>query len=89
MYEDDDLTVKTIVEILEDLLSKMFEQRAGGRWAELSGLIKFDGVNIGRIKVEKAQPGTTVEIIDVDGRFGKQQYACRLLCDFSNKTAIS
>ena len=54
--EDNELEVGRVIEVLGRLPAKMYEQQAGGRWAELRGVIKFDGVNVGRIIVEKGFP---------------------------------
>lgn len=51
----DDLSLRRIIQVVGSLPAVMYEQRTGGRWAELKGLIKFDGVNIGRIKIEKGR----------------------------------
>ncbi|KAL8733209.1 MAG: hypothetical protein Q9166_002226 [cf. Caloplaca sp. 2 TL-2023] len=55
-YESrDDLKFKRVIEVLGKLPAIMYAERRGGRWAELKGLIKFDGLNIGRIIVQKGR----------------------------------
>lgn len=56
--EENELEVGTLIEVLGLLPAKMYGQGAGGRWAELTGSVKFDGVKIGRIKVEQGYLGT-------------------------------
>ena len=54
--EDNELEVGRVIEVLGRLPAIMYEKQVGGRWAELRGVIKFDGVNVGRIIVEKGVP---------------------------------
>lgn len=56
--EDNQLEVGRIIEVLGRLPAIMYQERTGGRWAELRGVIKYDGVNIGRIRVEQGSLGT-------------------------------
>ncbi|KAL8718132.1 MAG: hypothetical protein Q9225_004707, partial [Loekoesia sp. 1 TL-2023] len=51
----DDMPLGRLIQVLGGLPVKMYEQRTGGRWAELKGLVKFDGVNIGRINIKKGR----------------------------------
>ena len=66
MGGDDDLSVENIIRALGSLPREMYEQRTGGRWAELKGLIRFDGVNLGRIKIAKGSinSGTNATCVD-------------------------
>ena len=66
--EDNELEVGRVIEVLGSLPAKMYEQQVGGRWAELKGVIKFDGVNIGRILVEKGYPETDANSNHTDGQ---------------------
>ena len=58
MGDDDELPLFRIIEVLGRLPARMYEERPGGRWAELTGLVRFDGVNIGRIRVGERSVGT-------------------------------
>ncbi|KAL8766979.1 MAG: hypothetical protein Q9209_006391 [Squamulea sp. 1 TL-2023] len=49
------LPLARVIHILGELPQKMYEQRRGGRWAELRGVAKVDGVNIGRIRILKGR----------------------------------
>ncbi|KAI4138019.1 MAG: hypothetical protein L6R39_007007 [Caloplaca ligustica] len=51
----DELVLVRVIQVLGTLPAAMYHEQRGGRWAELKGVIKFDGVNIGRIKLEKGQ----------------------------------
>lgn len=53
LHKEDDLSLENVIRALGTLPQVMYEQRAGGRWAELTALIKFDGMNIGKITVKK------------------------------------
>ena len=66
--DENEMEVGTIIEVLGRLPVKMYEQRDGGRWAELQGLVKYDGVNIGRIRVEPGSPLTTASSNQTDGQ---------------------
>ncbi|KAL8784900.1 MAG: hypothetical protein Q9213_003713 [Squamulea squamosa] len=49
------LPLGRVIHILGELPQKMYEQQRGGRWAELRGVAKVDGVNIARIKILKGR----------------------------------
>ena len=49
----DRLPWSLLIPALGYLPSEMLAQRPGGRWAELSGIIKFDGAYIGRVRILK------------------------------------
>ncbi|KAI4233469.1 MAG: hypothetical protein L6R40_007066 [Gallowayella cf. fulva] len=51
----EDLPLSRVIQILGTLPQKMFDQSRQAKWAELKGVAKFDGVNIGRVKIQKGQ----------------------------------
>lgn len=53
----EELPLIMVIRILGGLPDVMYGQRTGGRWAELRGLVKWDGVNIGRVMIRKGQHG--------------------------------
>ncbi|KAL8752187.1 MAG: hypothetical protein Q9184_005813 [Pyrenodesmia sp. 2 TL-2023] len=52
----EELPLIMVIRILGGLPEVMYAQRRGGRWAELRGTVKWDGVNIGRVLIKKGQP---------------------------------
>lgn len=55
--EEEEISLERIIQVLGALPGKMYEQRVGGRWAELKGVVRFDGVNVGRVRIEKGGSG--------------------------------
>ncbi len=53
----DELSLQLIIRVLGGLPDVMFQQRRGGRWEELMGVVKLDGVNVGRVRVERGGGG--------------------------------
>ncbi|KAG6994120.1 hypothetical protein G7Y79_00047g083460 [Physcia stellaris] len=66
--EDNEIEVGRLIEVLGRLPAQMYEERVGGRWAELGGVIKFDGVNVGRVLVQQGTLGTAPSSNPVNGQ---------------------
>ena len=67
MNDEDDISLEMVITILSSLPQIMYEQRTGGRWAELRGLVKFDGVNIGKVTLLKGAVGNSSTFIGGNG----------------------
>lgn len=49
----EELPLVMMIRILGGLPEVMYEEQRGGRWAELRGLVKQDGVNVGRVIIQR------------------------------------
>ena len=84
--EENELEVGTIIEVLARLPAKMYGQQAGGRWAELRGSIKFDGVNIGRIKIEQGHLGTAASSNHTDLQMATNDTATEICVQWADSS---
>ena len=66
--EENEIEVGRLIEVLGRLPALMYEERVGGKWAELGGVIKFDGVNVGRVLVQQGTLGTAPSSNRIDGQ---------------------
>lgn len=85
-HEDDDLKLSTLIQMLGMLPEKMFQAGSRSRmWAELTGDIRYNGVKIAKVRIEKGDVGGAMNSTGTSPMFMTKN---RLLdpCSGSNST---